>query len=704
MFRQSIPVFCYHNVSDVDGHTPARFCEHLDAIQDAGFRTISSRDLLRVVRGEMTAPDKAVCLTFDDGHISNWLTVVPELERRGMTGTFFALTDFTLPGEARDFSTAPAMTTMPDVFRAAYRDHDYSQFINEGEIRAMLAKGMDVFSHGCRHQGAFMSLTPQSKMGDAHAHWGAWTLYPGFNAAWPVPKVGSGYAYRGFQPRLDEDGTLSFRLRSENDRAAFCREDFRRSLERIRELNGLDEQIFCWPWGQFDDLSLSELRRAGYAAAFTLERWVNARGTDPYRLNRIGVGRAKTGKWVAKRLRMYGSDPLARVFFKLHRKRPEIGRVLYATDSTSLSGGSRQMVNNILAMRDMGVDACALVASESPLRKELEELDVTVFTFDGFRNYLRAGLFLRDLVRREGFDVVHSFHNRAYKMGVLARLMGAKFRLFINRGVNSRPNDVFFFWTALSNGVIANSGACADVLQKHRVLRRKLNVVYNAYAGPDFGEPTMRKKRGIRMLYVGNAGHVKGFDVYLRALGIYARAGARDVEFAAVGVHDRELSQFSDLLTPEVRERFNNLGHLPHGEVLEEIRASDMLVVSSRLESLPNVIVEAFNLGLPVVATRAGGVPELVQDGVNGLLCEVEDAECLAAKMRELADDASRRHHMGCINHAVVRSLLSLRNKGMHLMRVYLGERLMEPLPIAEVAARIPRRKSEEQEDEHHHG
>ena len=165
MIRRSIPVLCYHDVTDGGGLTPERFSEHLDAITDAGYRTVSSRELLSVVRGEMKAPRKSVVLTFDDAHLSNWLTVVPKLESRGMTGTFFALTDFTVPGSVRSLKDAPGMKPMSECFKAAHRDKDFSQFINEAEIKAMLDKGMEVFSHGCCHQGAFRTFEAHWKMG-----------------------------------------------------------------------------------------------------------------------------------------------------------------------------------------------------------------------------------------------------------------------------------------------------------------------------------------------------------------------------------------------------------------------------------------------------------------------------------------------------------------------------------------------------------
>ncbi|WP_272699136.1 glycosyltransferase [Desulfovibrio sp. Fe33] len=682
----SIPVLCYHNVSDVNGHTPEMFRAHLDAIADAGWRTITARDLLAVTRGEMRPPKKSLVLTFDDGHVSNWTTVVPELEKRNMTGTFFVLTDFTVPGEARTAETAPEMLTMKQVFRAAHLEGDYSQFINESEIRAMLDKGMEIYSHGRRHQAAFMSFQPECPLGAERSHWGGWSIYPGHNDSWPTFKVGSAYVYDGFWPKFEGRGQPRFVKRSEEERREFCRRDFRKSLERIRELNGLDEQIFCWPWGQFDQAAQDELKAAGYAGAFTLERWSNTRGTDPFRLNRIGVAARKDSDWLRSRLRMYSTTPSARFFFKKYHKKPEINTVLYATDSIKLSGGSRQMVNNIKAMSDMGLKVYALVTPDTAINAALEDLDVEVIRHDGFSRYWKAGKFLKSLIEEKGIDVVHSFHNRAYKMGVLARLMGAKFKLFINRGVISKPNSVFFLWTALSNGVIANSAQCAEVMRKYWVRGKLLNVVYNAYAGPDFGEPKPRKKRGTRFIYLGNTAPIKGFDVFLKAADRLCREGARDLEFVGVGVSDNKLGNYDDILTPAVRERYRNAGEISHDAVFDELRFADVLVITSRKESLPNALLEGFALGLPAVCTNVGGIPEVVRDGVDGFLCASEDADCLAEKMRLLAEDPTKRFTLGLVGHRMVRRLLTPEAKGRNLMRVYMGEHLYEPLPLEDIA------------------
>ncbi|MBG0791190.1 MAG: glycosyltransferase [Desulfovibrionaceae bacterium] len=683
----SIPVFCYHNVSDAGGHTLAMFREHLDVILDAGYRTITARELLAVARGRMRPPKRSVVLTFDDGHVSNWINAVPELAGRGMTGTFFTLADFTAPGPVRGPDTAPAMLSMPDSLRAAFKG-DFSQFLTEDEIRAMLAMGMEVFSHGCRHQGAFISL--RHPRGLDKAHWASWAIYPYDVPDWPHYRVGSAYAYDGYWPRHDPGAFPRMVRRSEAARRAFCREDFGRAMERIRALNGYDEQIFCWPWGQFDPVCEEELKKAGFTAAFTLERRANGPGTNPFRLNRIGVGGKKDGKWIRSRLRMYGNRLSANLFVKLHHKRPEVGSVLYATDSDKVSGGSRQMVNNIRAMLDLGIRVHALIKPTTPINDALDGLDVDVIHFDRFREYREAGKFLKQVVEEKSIDVVHTFHNRAYKAGVLARLMGAKCRLFINRGVISRPNAIFFLWTRLADGVIANSSQCAEVMRGHHVKESLLNVVYNAYAGRDFGEPKPRRKRGCRFIYAGTSVDIKGFDVFLDAAARLCESGCRDVEFVAVGVPEDRLERFADHLTPAVRERLRIAGVIPHDRVLEEFDFADVYVMTSRMESLPNTLLEGFDLGLPAVCTSVGGVPEVVRDGVNGYLCPSEDADCLAARMGLLAGDPARRFAMGRNGRNVVRRLLTPEAKGFNLMRVYMGERVFEPLAVEDVAEPVP--------------
>jgi glycosyltransferase involved in cell wall biosynthesis len=101
------------------------------------------------------------------------------------------------------------------------------------------------------------------------------------------------------------------------------------------------------------------------------------------------------------------------------------------------------------------------------------------------------------------------------------------------------------------------------------------------------------------------------------------------------------LEQLRDTLGLQDRVRF--LGPLPRADALGLMRAADIVILSSAWENFPHGVVEALAVGTPVVATRVGGVPEVVVDGQNGLLVEPGDAAGFGAALRRLLDDEPLR-------------------------------------------------------------
>jgi len=92
-----------------------------------------------------------------------------------------------------------------------------------------------------------------------------------------------------------------------------------------------------------------------------------------------------------------------------------------------------------------------------------------------------------------------------------------------------------------------------------------------------------------------------------------------------------------ELVIPGVACR--HLGRLDEAGVLEALQASDLHLTMAREDNLPNTVMEAIACGLPVVATRIGGHPEMVADGVEGWLVAVDDAPAAAATLVRLAED-----------------------------------------------------------------
>jgi glycosyltransferase involved in cell wall biosynthesis len=90
-------------------------------------------------------------------------------------------------------------------------------------------------------------------------------------------------------------------------------------------------------------------------------------------------------------------------------------------------------------------------------------------------------------------------------------------------------------------------------------------------------------------------------------------------------------------------DRVRFLGSLPRSRVLELLAAADASILSSSWENLPHSVLESLSVGTPVIATSVGGVPELVEDGRNGLLVPPDDGAALTAAVRQFAADGELR-------------------------------------------------------------
>jgi glycosyltransferase involved in cell wall biosynthesis len=158
-----------------------------------------------------------------------------------------------------------------------------------------------------------------------------------------------------------------------------------------------------------------------------------------------------------------------------------------------------------------------------------------------------------------------------------------------------------------------------------------IQVIHNGVQG---GEPTPRRPVPTGRSVIGALGRLtpqKGFDVLLHALVDLPEVHA---VILGEGPDRRRLEQIRDELGLGDRVQLPGSTEDP-SEVLNSI---DALVLSSRFEALPLVVLEAMHAGLPVVATDVGSVAEAVIDGVTGLLVPPDDPRALAGAIAQVLD------------------------------------------------------------------
>ena len=143
----------------------------------------------------------------------------------------------------------------------------------------------------------------------------------------------------------------------------------------------------------------------------------------------------------------------------------------------------------------------------------------------------------------------------------------------------------------------------------------------------------------VLLAFAGRFGPQKALDVVLDAV-----AATENVTLALAGEGDgaAELRRRAQPLGARVRF----LGPLSRDEVLELFAAADASVLSSAWENLPHAVLESLAVGTPVLATAVGGVPEIVEDGVNGLLVPAGDRHAFAAAVARFAAEPSLRERL----------------------------------------------------------
>jgi glycosyltransferase involved in cell wall biosynthesis len=135
-----------------------------------------------------------------------------------------------------------------------------------------------------------------------------------------------------------------------------------------------------------------------------------------------------------------------------------------------------------------------------------------------------------------------------------------------------------------------------------------------------------------------------GLDVLLRAAaGLLSQWPDLQVLLIGDGPERQALERLSGELGLEANARFLGLRQ----DVPEVLRALDVAVCSSDFEGSPLAILEYMDAALPVVSTRVGGVPDMIEPGVHGLLVAPKDPDALGAAIAELLRDPQRRREMG---------------------------------------------------------
>lgn len=350
-------------------------------------------------------------------------------------------------------------------------------------------------------------------------------------------------------------------------------------------------------------------------------------------------------------------------------------RLLFASEATGWTGGANQIWLTAQELIRRGHEVVVACAAQGELGQRLSKAGVEVSDVRFRQDYdLPAAWRLGRLAQRRRADLIHAHHPRAHAVSLLAaKMMGL--RLIVTRRVTRPLNTNFFsvlkYRSGRINRYIAVCDAAADELCIAGVERARIEVIPSGVEMERWevsreARDQVRGLRPRRVTMVGHYSEIKGHHILLRAAPLVL-ARLPDVIFQLVGRDTEKLA----LLARELGIAGNVKILGERKDVPELLAQSHLYVMPSLQEGIGTACIEAHAALVPVVASRVGGLPQVVEDGRTGLLAPPGDERALAESIIRQLDHYGDAEEMSRRAFAAVRETFSLEAVVNRLEAVY---------------------------------
>ncbi len=325
--------------------------------------------------------------------------------------------------------------------------------------------------------------------------------------------------------------------------------------------------------------------------------------------------------------------------------------VLHVATAMSWRGGEQQVAYLVMSLREKGIRQFILCSSGSEMEKFCIREDIPCFTSvksGGFS--LAYSRMIRNICRRESVRLVHAHDSHAHSFAIYAAvLFGNKARIIVSRRVDFPVRKGFLSSFKYNHASIARIICVSDKIRS--VTAPALSdpgKLVTIHSGIDLSRFRDKKNTGIlRRDY--------GFSPGMKIIAnISALAPHKDyltfTDTVAILVQKRKDCIFLMIGDGPDREKIKNYitskgldAHILmtgfRSDIAGILPELDVMLITSETEGLGTSILDAFACRVPVVATRAGGIPELIIDEKTGLLAPVKDPARLAAQVERLVTD-----------------------------------------------------------------
>lgn len=261
--------------------------------------------------------------------------------------------------------------------------------------------------------------------------------------------------------------------------------------------------------------------------------------------------------------------------------------------------------------------------------------------------FAEAGLVARRMQRQGLIHLHNHFSNSSCSVAMLASALGGFTFSFTMHG----PSEFFEpkYWRLDEKLRRALFVCCiSDFCRSQGMIfapSDRWDRMHVVHCGVDPGafEPVRHQGRGRRILFVGRMAAVKGLPVLLDAISLLKRDHP-DIMLSLAGDGPERVQLERRAAEAGLGDNARFLGYQSQAQVRQLLAETDVFAMASFAEGVPVVLMEAMAAGVPVVATRIAGIPELVEDGTSGFLVPPGNPHPLAHRIGELLADSELRN------------------------------------------------------------
>jgi glycosyltransferase involved in cell wall biosynthesis len=329
-------------------------------------------------------------------------------------------------------------------------------------------------------------------------------------------------------------------------------------------------------------------------------------------------------------------------------------RILQISSMKNWRGGEQQVAYLIMELRTLGKEVYMVVSKGSKLEQFCidNNFQYSRFRFgNGFN--LFAAWKLKAIIARHQIDLVHMHCSPSHTLAIVSNLLGNKAKMVLSRRVDfpikNNPLSIKKYNFGQIENILCVSNKINSIVSPVIKNQTKIKTVYSGIDLNKFSTTKgqiLRKQYGIdkENILIGNIASIanhKDYFTFIDTAEMLLKGGLKS-KFFIIGDDGGEEQQ----IRTYVKEK-----HLENDIIFTGFRTDinkilpelDIFLFTSKEEGLGTSVLDAMASGVPVVATRAGGIPEMVTNGQNGLLCGIQSPEELAnAIIRVVQNDELR--------------------------------------------------------------